>query len=87
MKWFNSLSPADQEILLTSAKVGTAYTNALTVASNENYLQLLKKEGMQVYTPTDAERAEFIKMVGPVYDYFIKQGVTTQRLIDLMQKQ
>jgi tripartite ATP-independent transporter DctP family solute receptor len=85
LKFWNSLSPEDKVIVDTCAKVATDYTNVLTVSSNENYLRLLKKEGMQVYQPTEGERAQFIEKVGPVYDYFIGKGVTTKRFIDLIQ--
>ena len=87
LKWFKSLPAEDQTILANAAKICTEYTNVLTIASNDKYLQLLKKEGMQVHTLTDEERAEFVKMVGPVYDYFIQKGITTKRMIDFMQRQ
>ena len=87
LKWWNSLSPEDQRIVDTAAKVATDYTNALTVSSNEHYLQLLKKEGMQVYKVADDERTAFIEKAEPVYGYFIDQGITTKRFIDLIQLQ
>jgi len=85
LKFWDSLSPEDKVIVETCAKVGTNYTNVLTVSSDENYLAMLKKQGMQVYKPTDQERGEFIKKAAPVYDWGIGKGYTTKRFIDLVQ--
>ncbi len=85
LDWWESLSEEDQRMVGEAAAVATKYTNYITESSNEAYKQKCIDEGMEIYEPTDAERQAFIGMVQPVYDYFIEQGASTQRLIELIQ--
>jgi len=85
LDWWEGLSEEDQRIVGEAAAVATKYTNYITESSNEAYKQRCIDEGMEIYEPTDAERQAFIGMVQPVYDYFIEQGASTQRLIELIQ--
>jgi len=85
LDWWNSLSPGDQEIISVAAKVASMYTNYITEANAENNKQKCIDEGMEIYEPTNAERQAFIDKVQPVYDFFIKNGSSTQMLIELIQ--
>ena len=85
LDWWEGLSEEDQRMVGEAAAVATKYTNYITESSNEAYKQKCIDEGMEIYEPTDAERQAFIGMVQPVYDYFIEQGASTQRLIELIQ--
>jgi len=85
LDWWNSLPAEDQEIIADAAKVACLYTNYITESTEKAYKQECINQGMEIYEPTDEERQAFINMVQPVYDYFIKDGATTQDLIELIQ--
>jgi len=85
LDWWNSLPAEDQRIIAEAAKVASMYTNYVTESTEEGYKQECIKQGMEVYIPTDEERQAFIEMAQPVYDYFIQDDATIQRLIELIQ--
>jgi C4-dicarboxylate-binding protein DctP len=85
LNWWNSLPPEDQEMIGEIAKVVAMYTNYITEANAESNKQRCIDEGMVIYEPTDEERQAFMDMVQPVYDFFIKDGSSTQMLIELIQ--
>jgi hypothetical protein len=62
---------------------GGDHCNGLTESKDKEFLRMLTEEhGMELYVPTDEERAEFISLVQPVYDYFIGEGYASQEMID-----
>ena len=85
LDWWDSLPPEDQEIIAEAAKVATMYTNYVTEANSAAYKQECIDQGMEIYMPTDEERQAFVDKVQPVYDYFINDGASTQKLIELIQ--
>ena len=85
LDWWEALSAEEQRMVGEAAEVATQYTNYVTESSNEAYKQKCIAEGMEIYVLNDAERQAFIDMAQPVYDYFIKEGASTQTLIELIQ--
>jgi tripartite ATP-independent transporter DctP family solute receptor len=83
--WWESLSAEDQKIIAEAAKVATMYTNYITESTEKAYKQECINQGMEIYEPTEEERQAFIKMVQPVYDFFIEDGASNQMLIELIQ--
>ncbi len=83
---WNSL-PADlQEILQAGAWVYTDEQNRLRRELNDYYYTMIVDGGVEVYKPTDAEVALFVKACQPVYDYFVKKGVFTQADLNEMRR-
>lgn len=50
---FNSLTPEQQELLVSTGEEAGLYNNELVDASNADYLQLMKDEGVTVVEPTE----------------------------------
>lgn len=83
---WNSL-PADlQQIIQDGAWIYTDTQNKLRRELNDYYYDMIVKGGVQVYTPTDAERAQFVKACEPVYSYFVNKGIFTQADLDEMRR-
>ncbi len=86
LDWWNSLDPEDRDLIQNAVKVAGKFCNGLTESQDKEYLRkLVEEHGMEFYSPTDEERAAFVGLVQPVYDYFIEQGIATQQMIDLIQ--
>ena len=86
LDFFNSL-PADlQKILEEGAWLYTDKQNELRRNLNDYYYDMIVKGGVQVYVPTDAERALFVQACAPVYDYFVKKGIFAQADLDEMRR-
>jgi len=85
LEWWNSIPPEDQEIISDAVKISCEYANYLTESSDKSDKEKAIEGGLEVYELTAEERQAFIDEVQPVYDYFIEKGITTQRLIDLIQ--
>lgn len=82
LDWFNTL-PADlQNVVDMGADVYTENQNKLRADSSDEYLQIIKDAGVEVYTPTAAERKEFIDACAPVYEYYMGKGFFTQAELD-----
>jgi tripartite ATP-independent transporter DctP family solute receptor len=82
LDWYNSLPSDLQAILDKGADVYTVNQNKLRAESSDQYLQIIKDAGVEVYTPTAAERQQFIDACAPVYDYYIDKGFFTQSELD-----
>ncbi len=50
---FSSLTPEQQELLVSTGEEAGFYNNGLVDESNEEYLQMMKDEGVTVVEPTD----------------------------------
>ena len=84
LDWWNSLSREDQRVIGEAANLAVMYNNYIVKSTNEAYRHKCLDEGMEIYTPTDEERQLFVEKVQTVYDYFIEDGVSTQKLIELI---
>jgi tripartite ATP-independent transporter DctP family solute receptor len=73
-KFFQSL-PKDQQTILKNAALTSAVSeNGIDNLENSQGLNFLKEKGMEVYTPTAAEKAQFRKVAQPaVIEYLEKQ--------------
>ena len=86
LDWWNGLDPEDQALIQNAVELGGDYCNGLTESKDQEFLRMLVEDhGMELYKPSDEERAAFVSLVQPVYDYFIEQGAATQEMIDLIQ--
>jgi len=86
LDFYNSL-PADlQKIIEDGAWVYTDKQNELRRDLNDYYFDMIVKGGVQVYNPTDAERALFVEACKPVYDYFVNKGTFRQADLDEMRR-
>ncbi|MBF9018876.1 MULTISPECIES: TRAP transporter substrate-binding protein [unclassified Oceanispirochaeta] len=82
LDWFNTL-PADlQKVVDMGADVYTESQNKMRADSSDEYLQIIKDAGVEVYTPTAVERKEFIDACAPVYEYYMGKGFFTQAELD-----
>lgn len=86
LDWWNALSPEDQALIQDAVNAGGDYCNGLTESKDKEFRQMLVDDhGMELYIPTDEERAQFVALVQPVYDYFIGEGYASQEMIDKIQ--
>jgi len=73
-KFFNSLSAEHQKILKTAAIVAGNVGRGIQELNSAMGISELKKEGMQIYSPTSTERMEFKqKTQGPVIEWMKTQ--------------
>ncbi len=86
LAWYNGL-PADlQKVLSDGAWLYTDKQNQYRAEGNDKYFKMIVDAGVEVYTPTAAEREAFITACKPVYDYFIGKGLFTQADLDKMKQ-
>jgi tripartite ATP-independent transporter DctP family solute receptor len=78
LDWYNSL-PADLQVILKEgADLYTEKQNKMRADSSDEYLQIIKDAGVEVYYPSAEERKMFIDACAPVYDYYIGKGFFTE---------
>jgi len=86
LAWFNSLPGDLQRILEEGAWIYTEKQNENRRNMNDYYFKMITGAGVKVYTPTSAEREQFIKACEPVYDFFINKGLFSKADLDAMRK-
>lgn len=69
MKWFNTLSKQDQELLTKAMGEGVAYANVLTKDGDAMYVKQLVEKGM---TLIEVDLGKFQKAVAPSVEAFAK---------------
>ena len=65
---FNSLSAEQQELLVSTGEEAGFFNNDLVDQSNEEYLQMMKDEGVTVVEPTDEVLAGFREKAQAFYE-------------------
>jgi C4-dicarboxylate-binding protein DctP len=80
--WFDALSPKLKKIVQDGAVIYTDKQNELRAQSDTYYFDMMKKSGIQVYTPTSDEQKAFSTVAVPVYGYFVSKGQFTQQELD-----
>lgn len=65
---FNSLTPEQQELLVSTGKEAGIYNNELVDASNDEYLQMMVDEGVTVVEPTEEVMAGFREKAAAFYE-------------------
>lgn len=65
---FNSLTPEQQELLVSTGEEAGLYNNELQQKSEEEYLQMMKDEGVEVRELNDEEREAFKEAAAPFYE-------------------
>ena len=86
LKWFKSLTPEDQKLMLEAGAKAADRVNELTRTEDVKAKEAIAKAGVQIYVPTPEERAAFQAKCQPVYDFFIKKGLATAEDIKAMQE-
>jgi len=66
--FFNSLTPAQQELLISTGDQAGLYNNTLQEESNDEYLQLMVDDGVEVTEMTPELQAQFKAAALPFYD-------------------
>ncbi|MDO4270286.1 MAG: C4-dicarboxylate TRAP transporter substrate-binding protein [Eubacteriales bacterium] len=72
--WFNGLTEEQQNILLETGKEAGVYNNEVQAASEEDYLQKMKDEGVTVVEPTEEVLEGFRAKAQSFYDMGDKFG-------------
>lgn len=72
--WFNSLTAEQQELLLSTGEEAGIYNNELQSASESEYLQKMKDEGVTVVDPSDEVLEGFRAKAQPFYEQGDKFG-------------
>lgn len=65
---FAGLSEEQQELLISTAKEAGIYNNELVEASNDEYLQLMKAEGVEIVEPSEEVMEGFKKKAESFYE-------------------
>ena len=65
---FQSLTPRQQELLVSTAQEAGVYNNQLVEESNDEYLQMMKDEGVQVTEPSPEVMDGFRKKAEAFFD-------------------
>lgn len=81
LKWYRALSPEQQKILKESAVEAMKLNDTMMNDANKKALENVRKS-LEVTELTPEQRQLFKAKVGPVYDYFIKKGICSQKDID-----
>ncbi len=84
--WLEGLDPSLQKIVQDAAWLYTETQNKLRADSDAYYLDMMRKSGIEVYTPSQEERALFREACASVYSYFIDKKQFTQEEFDEFRK-
>jgi len=68
--WFDTLKPAQQEVIMTSMKDAAKYANELATEADKKFLKDLQEKGMTQIIP---DKAAFIKAVEPTVERLAKE--------------
>lgn len=83
-KLYDSMSDEDKELFARLGKEAAQYQVELAREREAKQMEELKASGMKVYTPTEAELAEFKEAVQPVYDKY--SSIWGEDLLKAFQK-
>ena len=72
-KFWDKLSPDEQQLIMAAAKEATAYERETIRAFSNNAKEQLESEGMQITELPDAEVAKLREMTKPVWDQFTER--------------
>ncbi len=86
LKFWKSLSPADQKLVEAAALEARDLINSLTRSEDLKAKEAMAKAGLKINTLTPEEHAAFVAKSAPVYDYFIQKGLITKAMIEAIQK-
>ena len=74
-EWYRKLSAKHREIIVDAARVGAVASRGVSQNNNGNSLRLMKARGIEIYSPTSEEMAEFIKLSqGPGLSFLEKNA-------------
>lgn len=76
-KWLKSLTPEQQKIILDAGKVAEYAARGAINASESIALEKMKEAGVEVYAPTDEEKATYEVAIDPVVKW-LKQQISPE---------
>lgn len=85
LDWFNSL-PAEYQDVLKECTKEMMEVNNQAIADNQAAARATVAANSEIYTLTEAERAEFKKAAEIVYDQFIEEGYLTPAELQKMRE-
>jgi TRAP-type C4-dicarboxylate transport system substrate-binding protein len=71
MKWFNTLTKENQDMIVKAWEEAAKYANDMAVAADKDYTAKLQKEGGM--TMIEVDKAAFAKAVGPAMEKLDKE--------------
>jgi tripartite ATP-independent transporter DctP family solute receptor len=69
-KWFDTLKPAQQEMIMTAMKEAAEYANKLSMEADKKFIEDLQKKGMTQIVP---DKAAFVDAVKPTVQRLAKE--------------
>ena len=81
-KWFDKLSDEERSILVEVAKKNIAQQREYVKNEDVKILDYLGKNGMTVYTLSDAEIEKFKEAAAPVFDAFCQEAPGNKAVLD-----
>lgn len=78
------LADKEREAIRSAAKEANALTRTFVESQVENRIAFLKEKGMEVYTPTHEEMAEFKKLSTPSYIKWLRQHIEKEWIDDAL---
>ncbi|MBN2558209.1 MAG: TRAP transporter substrate-binding protein, partial [Clostridia bacterium] len=81
-EWLDGLSSKLQKAVRDAADEMVIYSDQLMGEGNLNAFNNIKASGVEIYTPTAAERQLFIDAAQTVYDKFINEGIIDEALFN-----
>ena len=86
-KWFDKLPSDLQAVLMLNAEKDTRKGLKAIRAMNEQIVEKMKKEGLQFYKPSEAERGAMKQVTAGVRSKFrARTGASGSRLLDAILK-
>ncbi len=86
-KWFNSLKPEQQEIIMKASRDAEQHIRSSVQKSEDDAEAVTRKAGLEVHVTTPAERELFIKATESVKQDFLKKtGELGKTLVDMAAK-
>lgn len=82
LDFYNSLPEDFQKIVSDGAWIFVEKENELRKSKDIEYYKAIEESGTIIYTPTAAEKKEFMDACTPVYEYFIDKGVFTRNELE-----
>lgn len=77
LNFYNNLPKELQDICVEGGWVFADKLNSIRVEMDKEYYKTIEESGVQIYIPSEAEKAEFRQDCEPVYKLFVEEGIFT----------
>ncbi len=85
-KWFDSLPPDLQKIVIDEGRKIVRGGRAAIRKMNPKLVDIVKKAGVTITTLTDAEKAEFVKTTAGVKGKVVAKSTSSKNIVELIDK-